>query len=306
MSMDLPDCSLADREHRIVSYLAGTLPADEAEAFEAHYFGCDQCWRELQQGLEIRAAMSSKTDSSAPVIPFVAAPAARRPLWRWVPIAAAAGLVLVAGLTMWFRGRSVTPAPETTLATAPAPPTPAPQSAPSPVPATGRAASTSPERGGSTAPAPQPAVTLDELAHVEPPPYIPVALRGPRNEAAVRFDAAMRRYADQDYAAAMPDLRVAISLDSKMPRATFFLAICQLLTDKLDPAIEELQQTIAFGESPYLEEAHFYLAKARLRQGRLSDARAELTRAIEHGGLREREAQQLKTQVEALIRAKGK
>jgi tetratricopeptide (TPR) repeat protein len=309
--MDTPDCALVDREARIVSYLAETLAADEAEAFEAHYFACDQCWRELRQGLEIRAALTPKVDTSAPVIPFVAEPApalaARQLPWHWVSLAAAAALVLATVLTMWFRGSS-SPAAETTLATAPAPavpvPTPAPPTTPSLARTAGQAQPPSPPGGRATTPAAQPVLAVSVLASVESPPFVPLALRGPHDDAAEPFDAGMKHYVAKDYAAAIPDLRAAAGLNSKAPKVTFFLAICQLLTDELDPAVEGLQQTIALGESPYLGEAHFYLAKARLRQGRLSDARDELTRAIERGGRLEKNARQLRTQVEALIRVR--
>jgi len=72
------------------------------------------------------------------------------------------------------------------------------------------------------------------------------------------------------------------------------------LTERTDPAVAELQKAIAIGESPYLEEAHFYLAKARLRQGDIQAAREELERAIERRGRLETEARRLLAQVDAL------
>jgi tetratricopeptide (TPR) repeat protein len=142
-------------------------------------------------------------------------------------------------------------------------------------------------------------VALNVLARIEPPSYIPLSLRGPRNEAAVRFEAAMRRYVKGDYAGAIPDLTTASRLSPNAAHVTFFLAICRLLTDQLDAAIEGLQSTIAVGESPYLEEAHYYLAKARLRQGDLRAAQTELRRTIELRGQLEADARRLLAQVEA-------
>jgi hypothetical protein len=107
MDLERLDCALVDREGRMVSYLASTLSADEAEAFEAHYFGCDQCWRELQQGLEIRAALTSKIEPAS-AGHLVAAAAMRRVPWRWV--AAAATVVLVASVWRWS-GSPPLPAP---------------------------------------------------------------------------------------------------------------------------------------------------------------------------------------------------
>jgi len=117
----------------MVSYLAGTLAPAEAEAFEAHYFGCDQCWRELQRGLEVRAALEQpKVAKTAPVIPFTVAPATRRVPWRWV--AAAATVVIVASVWRWSGQPSLpavqAPAPPATATQPLAPPTAVIASAP--------------------------------------------------------------------------------------------------------------------------------------------------------------------------------
>ena len=63
-----------------------------------------------------------------------------------------------------------------------------------------------------------------------------------------------------------------------------------------------MQSTIALGDSLYLEEAHYYLAKARLRQGELRAAHAELRRTIEQKGHLDADACRMLTQVEALLR----
>jgi TolA-binding protein len=140
-------------------------------------------------------------------------------------------------------------------------------------------------------------VALSVLARVEPPVYIPLTLRGPRDEAAEKFDSAMRRYADGDFAGAMPGLASAAGLNPKAANAAFFLAVCQLLTDQPEDAVEGFQRTIALGESPYLEEAHFYLAKTRLRQGDVAAARQELERTIRRRGRLETDARTLLAQL---------
>ncbi len=86
---------------------------------------------------------------------------------------------------------------------------------------------------------------------------------------------------------------------------TFFLGVCELLTNQVDVAVADFERAIALGESPFLEEAHFYLAKARLRQGKLSAARDELTRTIETHGRLEDEARQLLAQVDILVARKN-
>lgn len=40
-------------------YLANRLDRAEAEAYEAHYFGCDRCWTSLRRATEVRAAFAS-------------------------------------------------------------------------------------------------------------------------------------------------------------------------------------------------------------------------------------------------------
>jgi tetratricopeptide (TPR) repeat protein len=110
---------------------------------------------------------------------------------------------------------------------------------------------------------------------------------------------------DGDYAGAIPGLRAAAGLRPDAPQYAFFLGACQLLTNQVDPAVADFQRAIALGESPFLEEARFYLAKARLRQGNLPAARDELARTIERRGRLEEDARQLLAQVNALIAAKN-
>jgi tetratricopeptide (TPR) repeat protein len=147
---------------------------------------------------------------------------------------------------------------------------------------------------------------MSTLVHVDPPLYVPVALRGPRDEAAEQFEAAMRLYSAGDYAGALSGLRTADELKPGAPRTRFFLAVCQLLIGQNTEAAAAFEQTIALGDSPYLEEAHFYLAKALLRLGRLPAARRELQRTVErHSGL-EQEARQLIVQIDALAAGKDR
>ena len=94
----------------------------------------------------------------------------------------------------------------------------------------------------------------------------------------------------------------AARLSPDAPHISFFLAICHLLTGHVDAAVGGLQSTIALGDSRYLEEAHYYLAKARLRQGDVRAAQTELKRTIELRGQLEADARRLLAQVEAHLR----
>ena len=64
--------------------------------------------------------------------------------------------------------------------------------------------------------------------------------------------------------------------------------------------IDRLRATIALGDSPYLEDAHFYLAKALLSQTDLPGAEAELNRVVQLRGQRGDEAGHLLEQVRRL------
>jgi tetratricopeptide (TPR) repeat protein len=113
------------------------------------------------------------------------------------------------------------------------------------------------------------------LARFDPPSYIPPALRGAEDEATERFRTGMRHYQDGNYGEAIPEIRAAAALDPQRAGIRFFLGICLLMTEQTDAGIKELRETIALGESAYLEEAHFYLAKAYLGRGEMGAAKEE-------------------------------
>jgi len=81
-------CPIADADTE-VRYLAGSLSPAEAEAFEAHYFECDICWRAVQQGNEIRSTLSQQDQPASKVI---SVPRSR----AWWPVVAAAAVMVVA------------------------------------------------------------------------------------------------------------------------------------------------------------------------------------------------------------------
>lgn len=110
MSDNAITCELVDDRDLDTRYLAGGLSQEEAEGFEAHYFGCERCWGLVRQGMEVRSALG---DSG------LHAPAGeagrRRATYRWWGMAAAAGIVL-AGLGLWRFGSQTDPAmPEDVL-----------------------------------------------------------------------------------------------------------------------------------------------------------------------------------------------
>jgi tetratricopeptide (TPR) repeat protein len=136
------------------------------------------------------------------------------------------------------------------------------------------------------------------LASIKPPLYVPPALRGAQDEAAERFRRGMTLYQEGRYDAAIPDLRAAADQDPEKAGIRFFLGICLLLTGQTEAGIGELQATISLGESVYLEEAHFYLAKAHLGKGDLGRAKEEFNWVLEKGDNLKEEAAQILAQLQ--------
>src|SRR4030042_1577528 len=151
--------------------------------------------------------------------------------------------------------------------------------------------------GRSKAGTKEPAAALSMLARIEPPLYIPPALRGAEDEATERFRTGMKHYQDGSYGQAVPDLRAAAELNPKRAGIRFFLGIGLLMTGQTDAGIGELKETIALGESVYLEEAHFYLAKAYLGKGNIGRAKAELNWVLERGGSLKEDAAKILAQL---------
>jgi len=298
--MSTSACAWIEREEIFERYVRDALADAERDAFEAHYFECAACLATLQAYKALHAALQA---SPAPAGNRAVLPVRRRS-WGWALVPLAASAVLVAA-AVWYW--SSAPAPTTPLGSTetvaslrPAAPVaqapasvsaPAARSAPSPA---------APRPSPPTAPPESPAEPIAVLARVEPPLYAPLALRGALDGATETFDAAMRLYVTGDYAGALPGLRQAAGMKPDEAQYVFFLSICQLLTGDAAGAAGGLQQTIALGESPYLEEAHFLLAKAFLQQRQIPAARDQLRRAIDRHGRLEPAARLLLGQLESL------
>jgi hypothetical protein len=305
-------CSWSARDDVFEGYVRGELGPEDRDAFEDHYFSCASCLARLRAYDGLHAEIGT-LDAEVPET----RPGQARP-WRWTLVPVAAGLVLLVAAALWLR-IPAPPVPESTAAVGPTARPPADSQLPAPPatqtpPAGARVeaplAQAAPSKG-TEAPVPAgrrdepqsatpPVVALNVLARVAAPPYAPATLRGPQDDAAAKFGAAMRLYVKRDYAGAIPGLAAAAALRPDVPHYAFFLAVCDLMTDRVEPAVTGLQQTIAIGESPYLEEAHFYLAKARLRQGDVRAAREELELTIERHGRLEADARKLLAGVNAL------
>ena len=254
-------CTAVHANNMVETYVLGRLNESEQDAFEQHYFTCSECFESVQTMQAIQAEMARDTGFRN-----VAASVASR---KHFPLMAAAAAILVAlgGATgVWYLARS-----KPAVVRQVAPPA-------------------APNRSA-----------IAELARVEAPPYTPPALRGAAGRAGEQFRNGMRSYQRGDYNAAETALQRAADLDPSDPQAWFFRGICDLMLSRAGSAIPLFQRVLALGDSPYIEGAHFYLAKAFLAQRDLPAASDELRKTIQLSGDREVEARAMLPQLDALM-----
>ena len=267
-------CEDVSKDEIVERYMLDQLSADARESFEAHYFECARCFGLLRTYRDVQ----SELERSRQEIVAVSPKWGRLREWAWVP--ALAAVLIAVSVTVWQRPPANVPAP----------------TGPSGPAVEGRPGAT-PKPPAAVAP-PQP--LFADLARVDAPRYTQPRVRGVTDDATVAFQQAMEHYLRRDYERAITGLREASALDREAPHILFFLSASQLLVAQTDAAIESFGKTIALGDSPYLEEAHFYLAKAYLRKEDLRAAASELERTIELGGERQPTARTLLEQVKLL------
>jgi hypothetical protein len=107
----------------------------------------------------------------------------------------------------------------------------------------------------------------------------------------------MEHYRKRDYAGAVSGLRAAAQAEPQSVEARFYLAICLLFTNDLPAGIQLLKDVTAAGNTPYLESARFYLAKALLSEGNLAGADLQLRIIVEMHGKLEKQAEVLHAQI---------
>ncbi|MGZ8397595.1 MAG: zf-HC2 domain-containing protein [Gemmatimonadales bacterium] len=94
-------CELVDERDLDTRYIAGRLNPEEAEGFEAHFFACERCWALVQQGVEVRSALSPDPGASHSQRE---ASGFRRTGRGWWGLAAAAAVAAVM-LGTWWTGQ---------------------------------------------------------------------------------------------------------------------------------------------------------------------------------------------------------
>lgn len=253
-------CPHMNREEVVERYLTGSLGPQERESFEDHYFACEECFATLQSCRALRAELAENETQ------IRAVPAPAPTAWRWTAALATAALVIVAvlGIRWGMRPGSTPPPPSAQMA----------QSAPS-------------------------GPSLVELARFDPPMYTPPLLRGVQDDATRSFRAAMKRYQQGRYDLAIAGLSETVRLNPKDAGAIFFLGVSYLLSGQTDRGIPVLQKCAALGETPYLEESHYYLAKAFLQRNDATAAEAELQKVVQLKGSLLGQAQELLLSVQA-------
>jgi len=263
------NCNEVEERDILEEYLLDRLTEPDREEFEKHYFECASCFSELQTRLAVQAELQRQ-----PVTPARARGASFRLLWTWTPAFVTVALLLAVGV-WWYSAPKHTPSQHASSS----PPTLRPEvSVPSPPPSS-------------------PKPSLDELARVEPPPYSEIALRGAEDEGQEAFRTAMQNYATKDYPKAIPGLRAALKANPQAPSFNFYLGACYLLTGRTDPAIVYLRKTLSLGNPAYSESAHFYLAKAYLKNKEVTAAEEELEKTVQLHGSREPEAGEILRQL---------
>jgi tetratricopeptide (TPR) repeat protein len=270
------NCARVAREEVAENYLLGRLSDEDRDAFERHFFECDRCLDDLRLLQAIQRELPRVDDDRETTM--------AHPWIQWATlVGVAATIVLAVGVVLWMR--PLLP---------PAVPEPSDRQLPSQAAIPEAPRLQTPESTIAAGP------SLEQLARVEAPSYQPLTLRGVQDEAMARFQAGMSRYGEADYRAAVPELRAAAKLSPDAAHIRFFLGISHLMAGQDIAAIDELRATIALGDSPYLEEAHWYLAKALLRQKDLVAAEAELETLIELQGTGTSEAGRLLTEIQRL------
>ena len=139
------------------------------------------------------------------------------------------------------------------------------------------------------------------LATFRAPEYIPET-RAPKDFQNpdfqnAHFQNAMTRYASQDFAGAIPELRATADATPSFIAPRFYLGICLLLTGNRISGIQELRAVTEAGGTPYLERARFYLAKGLIAEHDISRAQTQLESLIAQHGDLEKQATALLAQI---------
>ena len=285
------NCEQARALDLVGKYVTGQLPEQEMGAFEEHYFSCDDCLAKVQVAQAIRhGTQAADAPKVVQMMPRGQRKTNGRPS-RWMYPVAAAAAILVITVIGWraFSDQSSTPEVAHTQPNLQVPSNPGIAESPKAVPAT-------------TPETPQLMASNVDLGAVTPLAYRPSALRGATEDAGQRFQQVMTSYLSHDYrqvVAGLSSIPVAVP-GSGRPEdhitdagVQLYLGVSQLMLNQNGDAVRSLRRAAAYGDTPYLENAGFFLAKALIRQMQFAEASRELRRVADLGGDRQAEARQL-------------
>jgi len=132
---------------------------------------------------------------------------------------------------------------------------------------------------------------LAELAQFDPPAWPDVRFRDAAPPEEASFRSAREAYLNHDWKLCTSSLANAAVPSRHAVEAEFYLAICRLSGGDAPGAASALRHVISAGDTPYLEEAHYYLAKSLLAQNDSAGARRELSDTVAlHGDLEDQAA----------------
>ena len=119
------------------------------------------------------------------------------------------------------------------------------------------------------------------------------------------FRDGMLAYVKKDYPGATKLLEQAVQLDPEMSEANLYLGVCRLLQGNAPDAVSALQPVARVKKPALAQPAHFYLAKAYLQMGKLTEADTELHAASLLPGRLAGESNALMQKVENILNAPG-
>lgn len=269
-------CDGSPAERFLEAYLQGTLPEDEAQKFEEHYFDCSICLAQVEamQAVAKKLAAEPRAPQKKPI------QWPSRIVIRFAALGAIAAMLLVGFVVLRFKSESK-PAD---VASVPAAPVAPASVATAQTPAPSLAAS-----------------SLSRLADLTLPAFQGANLRGQSRNP--HFDAGMKAYSSQEYERAVKQLSQVPKQDEDALGAKFYTGVCQMQLKEYPEAKAALRSVADAGDSPEQEAALYYLAQTALLSDNPDEARRALQRTIAlNGDFKARS----KTQLAALGKVEGR
>lgn len=131
-----------------------------------------------------------------------------------------------------------------------------------------------------------------QLVEIESlPAYVETTMRG-AGDFLEAFRRGMAAYQREDYQAAVQELTRAQTENPENVPTAFYLGLSGLAAGNPSDAARQLSNVVLRGNTPYLEEARWYLAKAYFRLGKIEAARQQLEAVREMDGAFRQDAEQ--------------